>query len=306
MRFFSVVLGCGIVVASFAGAVAQEGVMKAANTSQAASAPATSIARDAEGVNPGILCYTVNSGYQKGPNKLEILLPDGMEKGKRYPVVLLLPVNTGTKGNWGSGIVEVQKRDLHNRYGVICVAPAYDTEPWYGDNPGRPQVRQQAYLLDVAIAFVEKEFPTLGESRGRFVVGFSKSGLGALCLFLRNTEAFSRVAAFDPSIGPPSQETFKTWGFAESYGTRENFDNYDPMLLLEKKQKVLAGKDRRIVLMADGPGSRIGVDVLKTRMGDLKIPHTYVLGSDMGHSWNTGWLPLAFAGLGIPAAEDSK
>jgi S-formylglutathione hydrolase FrmB len=258
------------------------------------------IEKDAQSINAGIASYTVSSAYQKGPNALEVLLPDNFSRDKKYPVIYVLPVNTGTKGNWGSGIVEMQKANLHNIYNVICVAPAVDSEPWYGDNPDNPKVRQSAYVLDVVIPFIDREYPTIAEAKGRMVLGFSKSGLGAMSLFLRNLETFGKVAVFDAATGPASQEIFKTWGFAESYGTRENFDNYDPLLLLEKAAPILKGGSRRIVMMAGGPGSRLGVDMMVTHMQDGNIPFVYILGSNMGHSWNTGWLPIAAGALMCP------
>ncbi len=264
---------------------------------QEPASEAAKIEKDAQSINPGIVSYTVSSGYQKGPNALEVLLPDNFSRDKKYAVIYVLPVNTGTKGNWGSGIVEMQKANLQNTYGVIVVAPAFDTEPWYGDNPAAPKVRQSAYVLDVVIPFIDREYPTVAEGKGRMVLGFSKSGLGAMSLFLRNLEIFGKVAVFDAATGPDSQEIFKTWGFAESYGSRENFDKYDPMLLLGKAAPKLKGGPRRIVMMAGGPGSRLGVDMMQTRMRDGGIPFVYVLGSNMGHSWNTGWLPLAVAAL---------
>ena len=136
----------------------------------------TRITPDAQSVNPGIRSYTVISAYQKSPNKLEVLLPDTYASDKKYPVVYLLPVNTGTSGQWGSGIVEAKKANLQNAFGLIFVAPAYDTQPWFGDNPIRPDIRQDSYLLDVVLPFIDKEFSTVPGARGRMLVGFSKSG----------------------------------------------------------------------------------------------------------------------------------
>ncbi len=74
----------------------------------------TRIVKDMTPVNPGIISYTVTSDYQQGPNKLEVLIPDKLEPGRKYPVLYTLPVNVGTSGNWGSAIVELQKLDVSN------------------------------------------------------------------------------------------------------------------------------------------------------------------------------------------------
>ncbi len=106
------------------------------------------ITKDRRSVNSGILSYTVVCDYQKGPNELEVLLPDDYSAAKHYRVVYMLPVNTGTNGPWGSSIVEAKKANLQNEYQMIFVAPAYDTMPWFGNNPNRPEIRQDAYMLE--------------------------------------------------------------------------------------------------------------------------------------------------------------
>lgn len=246
---------------------------------------------------PGLVTYTVTSPYQRGPNAVEVLLPDAFDPSgaTRYRVVYVLPVNTGTGGRWGHALLEIKRLNLHNRYAAIFVMPAYDTEPWFGDHPIDPTVRQQAYLTDAVIPLIDRTYPT-ADAAGRFLIGFSKSGWGGLSLFLRNPTLFEQVAVFDPFGGPMTDEMFTKWGIAASYGTRENLDRFDPHVLIERRGKEL-GPKRRIVLMAGGPGSRIGVDVLHAKLRDAKVPYTYVLGSDMAHDWTSGWLPLAVAGI---------
>ena len=266
----------------------------------AGSAAPPQITPDAQSVNSGIRSYTVVSEYQKGPNALEVLLPDDYTPSKKYPVVYLLPVNTGTSGQWGSGIVEARKANLQNAFGLIFVAPAYDTQPWFGDNPARPEVRQNAYLLEVVLPFIDKEFSTVAGARGRMLIGFSKSGLGAWQLFLMHLDLFDQVAIFDSYQGQPTQEQWNTWGFLDTYGTRENFDAYDPPKLLDQQKQALQKSPRRITLIGGGPGVRVGVDWYRTKLEDYKIPHVYIHGTYMQHNWYSGWLPLAVASMVYP------
>ena len=255
------------------------------------------ISKDPQSVNTGVLSYTVSCDFQKGSNKLEVLLPDDYSSLKHYPVVYMLPVNTGTTGQWGSSIIEAKKANLQNQYQFIFVGPAYDTMPWFGDNPLRSEIRQDSYMLNVVIPFIDKEFSTMAGAGGRMLIGFSKSGLGAWQLFLMHLDIFGQVAIFDSFQGQPSQDQWLHWGFADTYGTRENFDKYDPLSLLDQKKGILQNCPRRITLLAGGPGSRVGVDLYHTKLEDFNIPYIYIRGSYMQHNWYSGWLPLAVAGM---------
>ncbi|MEI7833575.1 MAG: alpha/beta hydrolase-fold protein [bacterium] len=261
------------------------------------------IVRDTMDINPGITCYTVTSAYQQGPNKLEVLLPNNYDASHRYGVTYLLPVNTGTDGEWGSSVVEAQKQNLHNMHGMIFVSPAYDTVPWFGDHPTRPEVRQSQYLLEVIIPFIDQMYSTIAEAAGRVVLGFSKSGLGSLSLFMRNLDTFGKVVAFEPYLVPFSQEIFRTWGIVDSYATRENFDDYNPLILMDKKRKELQQAGCRIVLLCgglSGPGMRLQTDILLARLKDADIPYTYIFGAEISHDWRSGWMQLAVAATAIP------
>ena len=118
--------------------------------------------------------WTVISPYQEGENKIEVLLPDNMKKGKRYPVVYILPVNEGIKTTYGHPLSEARKNNLQNKYQCIVVCPAFTILPWYGNNPNKPTVRQNQYLMDVVLPIIDKEYPTIADSTGRYLIGFSK------------------------------------------------------------------------------------------------------------------------------------
>jgi len=271
-----------------------------------APAVSTEITADAKSVHEGIRSYTVTSAYQKGPNKLEVLLPDNYSPTNHYRVLYLLPVNAGTDGQWGSGIVEARRLNLDNQYQIICVAPAYEILPWYGDNPDQPDVRQSSYVTDVVIPFVDKEFSTVTNKEGRLLVGFSKSGFGALGLFLMHPDTFGKVAVFDSFVNLPKLKFYKEWGLADTYGPLENYDRYEVLNLLGQQKSLLQKGPCRITILAGGPGSRIGVDALQSKLKDNNIPYIYILGSNMPHTWTSGWLAPAVASIAQPEPIEPK
>lgn len=262
------------------------------------------ISKDDASTIPGTITYTVTAPQQKSPNKVEVLTPDDMDATRQYAYVICLPVNTGTAPKFGHPLAEAKKHDLANRFGLIIVAPAYDVEPWFGDHPTAPAPRQQAYVTEALIPAIESVLPVRTDAGGRFLVGFSKSGLGALGLFIRHPDQFARVAVFDSFTGQPTEEQFRLWGFAASYGDRETYDKLEPIALIERnKDKLRTKDDRRFVVMAGGPGNRTGVDNLVAKLRETNIPYTYILQSTAGHHWETGWLPLAVAALNPPASR---
>src|SRR5262245_54043290 len=91
----------------------------------------------------GVLIHEVKSPYQAGTTKIRVLLPDNPEKGKKYPVVYLLPVEAGTENKYGDGMKEAKKLDLHNSLKAIFVAPTFSHLPWYADHPTKTDIRQE-------------------------------------------------------------------------------------------------------------------------------------------------------------------
>ena len=90
----------------------------------------------------GFLVHEVRSPYQAQPTKIRVLRPDREETQRtKHPVVYVLPVEAGTGDRYGDGLKEVQKLDLHNRFGVLFVAPTFSHLPWYADHPTQPELQ---------------------------------------------------------------------------------------------------------------------------------------------------------------------
>lgn len=252
-----------------------------------------------ESTEEGLLVYTVTSEYLKGPNVVEVLLPDRMEPERRYPVLYILPVNEGPRGPWGSGILEARRTDVHNRHGLICVAPAFDSMPWYADHPTDPHVRQESYFLNAVLPLVESRHPVPKEPRGRLLIGFSKSGWGAFSLLLRHPDVFGKAAAWD---APLVEERPKRAGMLPVFGTEENFAQYRIASLLEARAPHLRRGPARLVLGGYG-GFRDATDQAHARMQALGIPHAFDNTTRRAHRWDSGWFAETVARL-VALPED--
>jgi hypothetical protein len=255
---------------------------------------------DAVNDENGFRSHFVESEYQKGPTAIKVLLPDRLEKGRRYPVVYVLPVEAGTQNRFGNGLLEVKKLALHNKRDLIFVLPTFAHLPWYADHPTDGAIRQETYFLKVVVPFVDKHYPALAESRGRLLLGFSKSGWGAFSLLLRHPDQFSRAAAWDA----PMNMVRPQFGMGDIVGTQENFEKYRIARLLEQQAEVVQ-KEERLALVGYA-NFRDHHQTIHDQLIRLKIPHLYRDEKKPKHTWDAGWIDEAVRFLAAPAARDRR
>jgi S-formylglutathione hydrolase FrmB len=210
------------------------------------------------------------------------------EKRKKYPVVYVLPVEAGTESRYGDGLTEVRKRDLHNKFGAVFVAPTFSHLPWYADHPTQPEVRQESYILKVVVPVIDKTYPVRAEAGGRLLLGFSKSGWGAWALLLRHPDVFGKAAAWD---APLMMDTPGRYGSGDVFGTPDNFEGYRVgKLLADKADQIQTGK--RLILLGYG-NFRAEHEQAHALLDRLKVGHEYRDGPARKHDWHSGWVEEA-------------
>ena len=128
----------------------------------------------------GFLAHTVKSPFQSGTTKIRVLLPDRLDRSKRYPILFILPDESGDGNRYGDGLLEARKRGLHNKHSLICVAPTFSHVPWYADHPTDKEIRQETYFVKVVVPFVERTYPAIAKRDERLLVGLPKRPLQKL------------------------------------------------------------------------------------------------------------------------------
>lgn len=252
----------------------------------AALSVVTGVAQPGE---PAIVTKLIQSPFQPEAVPIEILLPEPLDSARRYPVLYILPVAPGTTSRWGSGIRETAKADIANRYGVICVAPAFAATPWFADHPSDPALQQESHFVKAVIPWVEANYPAARERSGRLLLGFSKSGYGAVMLLLRHPELFERAVAWDAPLGKTAPDQFN---MIEVFGTEEHFAPYAIPGLLKQRAAEFKDGSPRIILMPDREGDH-PMENVREQMAELAIPHVIEFTSGCKHSWESGWVPRA-------------
>jgi hypothetical protein len=228
----------------------------------------------------GILTYVITCDYQAKPCNVYVLLPDNFDPKKKYKVLYILPAWTPSR----EGILEAKKLNLHNKHDIICVATDFSSMPWYADHPDNPKMRFDSYLPDIIIPFIDRTFPTIAAPEGRILVGFSKSGLGALTLLLRHPEVFGRAGSWDGILIMDNRPEF--------FGPNDHYlANYYVPNLLKKRADLLKKQPARIAIMGYGIRSfeKLTEDTHKL-LDKHGIPHFYENGIQRNHEWGSGWL----------------
>ncbi|MBI1311793.1 hypothetical protein GC176_10920 [bacterium] len=240
----------------------------------------------------GEIAYRVTSPWQHDETIIRVLLPDGVTPDERLRVLLVLPVEAGEGTRWGDGFNEVRLSGLQNVHRLICVMPTFSDLPWYADHPTDPRIRQESYLLNGVVPWVDESFPTIAAREGRLLVGFSKSGWGAFSLLLRHPDVFDRAAAWD---APLMMDTPGRYGSGPIFGTPENFATYQlSKLLAACAEPLRANTHPRLIHLGFG-NFRSEHSGFETLLNNQQIPHIYADGPQRPHAWNSGWLPDAIS-----------
>jgi len=232
----------------------------------------------------GVLMYWVESEFQGGRNALRVLPPP---RGQAADAALfMLPVEPGLGQRWGDGLVALEGLGARDELEWIVVAPSFERMPWYADHPADPSLRQESYMLQVVVPIVDELYPAA--NRARLLLGFSKSGWGALSLLLRHPDVFDAAAVWD---APLMLDAPTRYGAGEVFGTQECFEEYRVSQLLPRKTRLL-GDEARIGLLGHGSFRRQMTDAHRM-MTELGIRHHYVDGPPREHHWSSGWVPEA-------------
>ena len=231
----------------------------------------------------GARVHRLKSVRQSSETLVRVLLPK--DTSKQLRTIYVLPVVGLDPGVWGDALDEFLKHDLHNKFQVACVFPTFSKLPWFADHPTDKTLQQESYFLKDVVGFVEQTYPVQTERRGRFLLGFSKSGWGAWSILLRHPNHFEKAAAWD---APMMMEWPSKYGSQPIFGTKENFEKYQIAKLLRDKRPYLQASSR---LILTGYGNFRDQHVAcHELMQSKQIAHIYRDGPKRKHHWSTGWV----------------
>jgi len=244
----------------------------------------------------GIQSYSLNSADNGlGPQTVRVLTPAHPAPGVAHNFLTVLPVEAGLGSSFGDGLATLQALDAQDKYNVTIIEPTFAIDPWYANNPDDPHLRYETFMTKVLVPWIKRNLATTGHEQV-WLIGFSKSGLGAQDLILKHPRVFTLAASWDSPFGASSYDQFG-YDSAANYGSDANFQasyRLTEAFLYAHRTPFLASN--RIWIGGYGlfQADDSDYDVLLTSEG---IAHSTETPQYMAHRWDSGWVPIALAAL---------
>src|SRR5258708_2570249 len=245
----------------------------------------------------GVKSYPVTSVYQGSQQQIiRVLEPTNPIAGKPRRILYVLPVDAGVdtlSSFWSDGLEQLRLLDVQDRFNMVLIAPSFNYEPWYGDNVTDPTMRMESFMINHLVPFGDT-FGQGGDVPQRFLIGFSKSGNGALDLNFRHPDVFDAAAAWDSPAQLSDITAFD--GLPLNFGTQANYNLYNiPALILSNPTPFQ--QLNRLWISGDQADWTADMIQLNQQLTSASIPHTWVAGPVRVHSWSSGWLEGAVEDL---------
>jgi hypothetical protein len=250
------------------------------------------LSTDANGVESYDM-ISASNGY--GPQILRVLRPTNPVAGVAHSFLYVLPVEAGLGTSYGDGIATLQAANAQNQYNLTIIEPSFGVESWYANNPDDPNLQYETYMASELQPWVKAHLATSGTEQ-HWLIGFSKSGIGAQDLLLKHPDLFTLAASWDFPADASSYDQFGG-SSGTSYGTDANFQaNYRLSGAFLDAHKAPFVANNRIWIG--------GYNGFQTDMADYDslltsegIAHSAETPTPVAHRWDSGWVAIALAAL---------
>ena len=242
----------------------------------------------------GVKSYDIisaNNGY--GPESLRVLAPAKPAPGVAHNFLIALPVEPREGNINGDGISTMQALDAQDKYNLTIIEPSFAIDPWYANSSTYANIQYETFMIQELMPWIKQNLATTGNEQ-TWLIGFSKSGLGAQDLILKHPDLFTLAASWD---FPADMSSYAQYNSAIAYGTDANFQaNYRlTQSFVDARKGPFLSNNRIWIGGADGfPTDVSDFDVLLTSEGIL---HSTGTSQSIPHRWDSGWVPIALASL---------
>src|SRR5882757_7071878 len=166
--------------------------------------------------------------YYTGTPRANVLLPDGYNPHRRYPLLVLLH---GLNGDYNTYAFAGDLTVFNGFPGIVVMPEGADG--WYTDwwnNGERGSPAWESYELNGVIPAILARFPILPERRYHAIAGISMGGLGAAYLGSRLPGFFGSVASLSGFVDPQYFALIADPAMGFLSGAQQHGDNdWDPV-----------------------------------------------------------------------------
>ena len=220
-----------------------------------------------------------------------IILPDSYTKTESYKVIYVLHGANGNNLDWTKNSDIEKLADIHN---VIIVNPDAGGNTWYVDSSITGN-KYETYLTKDVVKYVDDNYSTIKNRKGRAITGLSMGGIGALNIAINNKKIFGAVGSMSGSVDirPLSNSSNKIETFGALY---ENKQAWEDLAIINQLHKITSGNSKYVY---NGESNELpliidsGVDDfvysmnkdLHKEMLKLNIQHEFITRPG-GHNWD--------------------
>ena len=265
----------------------------------------------------GVDTYNVTSPYNgTGSHPMRVLAPAAPNPAYPHAFLIMLPVEYDQQtGTYGDPIGTAQALAAHNGYNLTCVQPGYaglaggSEGPWLADNPLNQAIYQETFTLLVT-AWVRQHLAVTGIEQV-YLIGFSRSGLGAQNLLFRHPYVYAACAAWDAPFGmsdydgtDPIRGSPVGGDPQDGFGTSANFTNNYQMTTVRLDGYQGTGQyGINRIWIGPGPSFQADVPWYDGQLTTAGIPHTCTFSNTTeAHAWQADWVAAGLQAI-IPSNE---
>lgn len=200
---------------------------------------------------------------------------------KEYPVIYILHGFSDDHRKWAKdGVVG----SLVDQYDVIAVMPDGGFSSWYFDSPIMPEYRYETFVSHELPAYVDANYSTIKDRKGRAITGNSMGGHGALYNAIRHQDVFGSAGSL--SGGVDIRPFPDRWHIAKRLGNQqEHPENWENNTVINMTGRLTPGS---LNIVLDCGTSDFFYEVncnLHEKLIQEKIPHDFYARPG-GHNWD--------------------
>jgi hypothetical protein len=232
---------------------------------------------------------------------IRVLQPTAPAAGVAHNFLIALPVEPGEGSTYGDAMPVLESLNAANQYNLTIIEPSFSIDPWYADSATDPQMRMETFMTDQLVPWIKANFATTGTEQV-WLLGFSKSGLGAQDLILKHPSVYTLAASWDFPAGMTSYDQLGS-SPATAYGTNANYlDNYALTQQFVDQYAAPFTAQKRIWLGSYYYFDYNVNDYYAPELTTASIRYDIEPPAQMAHRWDSGWVPSALAALHADSA----